>query len=455
MGSLTFNPLTLASFNGSSQFAGDLQNMINHAVNVAAIPLTQLGNDANALNNQKTELSTLLDKFTAIQTSLKSLGTANSGSFVATGTDDSVASFSLESSAATGSGSYTLDVLNAGLHTRTLSNAGATVADPSLTSLSTSTSFTLSVNGVNTTITPAANTLSSLAQAINSSGAGVSAVIVNLGSPGTPDYRLSLQGTALHDDAIQLNDGSGDLLQTLTHGTEATYQVDGQPTTPISTTSSTVTLAPGLTANLLHTGTTDIEVASDPTAAEDALTAFATAYNAAIAEIGRNHGTVGGPLTGEAVLTQLEQTLRGLVQYSGGSGTVTSLSDIGLTFDPTGKLTFNQLTFDNARTTHPQDVSAFLGSAGSPGFLATADATLTNLADPISGLFKTTSDSLQKRIDQDTDQINITEKRITTMQAAMVQQMSLADAALATMESQLTMLTGLFQATRDAVNNNK
>src|SRR5258708_7937486 len=109
MGSLAFNPLTLASFNGSSKFAADLQNMITHAVNVAAIPLTQLGNNANDLNNQKTELSTLLDKFTAIQTSLKSLATANSGSFVATGSDNTVASVSLDSSATTGSGTYTLD----------------------------------------------------------------------------------------------------------------------------------------------------------------------------------------------------------------------------------------------------------------------------------------------------------------------------------------------------------
>ena len=63
---ITFNPLTLASFNGSSKFAGDLQNVINHAVNVAAIPLTQLGNNANQLQGQQTGVTALQTQFAAI-----------------------------------------------------------------------------------------------------------------------------------------------------------------------------------------------------------------------------------------------------------------------------------------------------------------------------------------------------------------------------------------------------
>ncbi len=61
---------------------------------------------------------------------------------------------------------------------------------------------------------PPTNSLNALAQAINTSGAGVSATVINLGSPSAPSYTLSLQSTALGNIPIQLNDGTQDLLTT-------------------------------------------------------------------------------------------------------------------------------------------------------------------------------------------------------------------------------------------------
>ena len=111
--------------------------------------------------------------------------------------------------------------------------------------------------------------MNALAQAINTSNAGVSATILNLGSPTAPDYRLSLQSTSLGPTTIQLNDGTQDLLTTLTTGTPAKYQVDGQPSTPISSNSSTVTIAPGRKRRLCFgVGQTTVTVAADPTAAQ-------------------------------------------------------------------------------------------------------------------------------------------------------------------------------------------
>ena len=246
------NPLQLASFNGTSQFAGSLQNVINQAVTVASIPVNELGNNVTQLQGQQSGLSTLQSDFAGIQTAIQNLSSASGGSLAASVSDNTIATASVDSSVAVGAGTYTLNVINPGAQTLTLSDAGTTVTDPSTTSISASGSFTLSVNGTNTTIKPAANTLTSLAQAINSANAGVTAVIVNLGSSSAPDYRLSLQGTSLNNDNIQLNDGTQNLLETLSAGSQATYQVDGQPAPPalpISSTSSTVTLAPGVTAH--------------------------------------------------------------------------------------------------------------------------------------------------------------------------------------------------------------
>jgi flagellar hook-associated protein 2 len=335
---------TPATFNGSSTYAGDLQQTITHAVDIASIPLTQLNANVTALQGQSTEIGYLQNGFNFLQNAINSLTSGvNGGGLSASVSDNTIATANLNSSAAVTPGVYTLNLISAGSPTTSISNTGLpTVADPASTSISTAASYTLSVNGSNFTVTPTSDSLNALAQAINTSGAGVSATVINLGSPSAPSYTLSLQSAALGNIPIQLNDGTQDLLTTLSTGTQAQYQVNGQPSTPISSSSSTVTLAPGLTANLLGAGQTTITVSEDSSAATTAISSFVTAYNATVDELATNRGTAGGPLTGQSIVFSLGQTLRDLTGYTGGSGAVTSLADLGLTFDGTGHLAFDQ-----------------------------------------------------------------------------------------------------------------
>src|SRR5580698_9169709 len=265
-----------ATFNGTSSYAADLQNAITHAVSIASAPLTQLNADVTATQNQGNELATLQTGFAALQTAIQSLAqTTNGGDLAATVSDTSKATATLNSAAAISSGTYLLNVITAGSPTTTVSNSTLpTVADPSSSSISSSSSFTLTVGTSTFTIKPAQNTLNALTEAINASGSGVNATLINLGSPSAPDYRLSLQSTGLGNINIQLNDGTNDLLSTTTPGVSAQYQVNGQPSTPISSNSDTVTLAPGLTADLLAPGQTTVTVAADPSGAVTALTNF-------------------------------------------------------------------------------------------------------------------------------------------------------------------------------------
>ena len=273
----------------------------------------------------------------------------------------------------------------------------------------------------------------------------------NIGPPSAPDYRLSLQSLSLGNIAIQLNDGTQNLLTSLTTGTPAQYQVDGQPSTAISSDSSTVTLAPGVTANLLQAGETTVTVAPDSSSAANALSSFATAYNSALAELNNNHGTSGGALTGQNIIFQLQQSLRNLTQYSGGSGTVQSLGDLGLTFNEQGQLSFNQATFAAAAATNPNDVANFLGSATSGGFLQNASNLLTSLTDPNTGLFQATNSSFQSQINTDNQEITDTQTRIITMQNSMVAQMTQADTLIASLESQDSYFTTLFTDAQNAL----
>jgi flagellar hook-associated protein 2 len=274
----------------------------------------------------------------------------------------------------------------------------------------------------------------------------VSATVINLGSPSAPSYTLSLQSNALGNIPIQLNDGSQDLLTTLSAGAPAQYQVNGQPATPISSDSNTVTLAPGLTAHLIQTGQTTITVAQDSSAATTALSSFVTAYNATVDELATNHGTSGGPLSGQSIVFSLGQTLRDLTNFSGGSGSVTSLADLGITFDGTGHLSFDQSQFSSVAAANPGDLASFLGTGTGSGFLASAGGIIDGLTNTTNGLFQSQQATIQNRITADNQEISDTQTRINTMQSQLTAQMSAADALLSTLQSQSTFMTQLFQA---------
>jgi flagellar hook-associated protein 2 len=436
----------------SSSYSSDLQQVLSRAVAIASLPLTQLNSTLTTLQNRSTELQTLNGKFSAVQSAVQAISTAVS-STNAQVSDSSVIAAQSDPTAA--AGSYTIHVVTPGAPSSALSQSTLpVVTDPSTQSISTATSFTLTVGTTPVTITPAANTLSSLADAINSSGANVNATIVNLGSPSAPNYQLSLQSTKLGAIALQLNDGSNDLMGTLSGGSVAQYQINGQPSTPISSDSSSVTIAPGVTVDLLDSGDSTVTVAQSSTAQANALSSFATAYNAAVDELNVNRGQGGGALTGDALIYTLSQSLRDISSFTGGSGSVQNLTNIGLTFDQNGHLNFDQTVFASAAAAHPGDVSAFLGSATTGGFLKDATDTMNGLGDPTSGILETTITSAATAIDNQNQKISDEQDRITTLTVSLTSRIDAADALIASLEQQKTYFTTLFSDMND-INKNQ
>ena len=225
----------------------------------------------------------------------------------------------------------------------------------------------------------------------------------------------------------------------------ATYQVDGQPSTPITSDSSTVTIAPGVTVDLLSPGETTVLVSSDPTAPANALSSLVAAYNAAASELNQNHGSSGGALTGNSILISLEQTLHQVAGYTGGSGAVQSLADLGLTFDQTGQLSFNQSQFASVEAANPGDVASFLGSVSGGGFLGAASSVLNRPGkfNAMVDLQQTTS-TIQQQITRDNLQISTDQTNINTLQGNLISQMDAADSLISSLESQVSYFTGLF-----------
>jgi flagellar hook-associated protein 2 len=433
----------------SSQYSSDLQQVLSRAVAIASLPLTQLNNAMTTLQSRSTALSSLNGKFSALQTALQGVSSA-AVSTSAQVSDSSV--LSAQSDLTASAGSYTIHVTVAGSPSSALSISG--VQDPSTQSISSASSFTLTVDGTPVTVTPSANSLSSLADAINSSGANVTASVVNLGSPSAPNYQLSLQSTKLGNITLQLSDGTNDLIGTLSAGVPAQYQVNGQPATPISSDSSTVIIAPGVTVDLLGTGDSTVTVSKNSSAQENALSSFVAAYNASLNELSTNRGQGGGALTGDSLIYTLSQSLRDMTGFTGGSGSAQNLTDLGLTFDKTGQLNFDQSVFESVAAAHPGDVSAFLGAADTGGFLKNAADTLNGLEDPTNGIIETTISSAQTAIDNQNQKISDEQDRIDALTASLTSKIDAADALIASLEQQKTYFTTLFTDMND-INKNQ
>ena len=435
------NPVT---FNGSSTFSSSFQQVLQRAVSIASLPMQQMQNAVNDFQSQQAALSSLQATFASLQNSIQDIASAATGNVSATSSNSSVAVAT--STGATLPGVYSLEVDNIGSATTTISSAGTTpVTDPGSVNISSSSSYKLTVNGVETDFTLTSNSLQSLATAINDSSAGVQATIVNLGSNASPDYRLSVTSNNLGPDTIQLNDGANDLLTNLQSGSLAEYKVNGNTAT-LTSNSDQITLAPGLTATLVSSAagqTVNITVAASESALSTALSNFATAYNSAVDAMSQQRGQSGGALAGESVVYSLSEMLSQVSQFATGSGSVQSLTDLGVNLDSTGHLSFDSTKFDSQSASAIQQ---FLGSTTSGGFLQAANDALTSVADPTSGILAMQFTDIGNEITNENNQITDEQSRIDDLQANLQAQLSAADAAIAVLQQQKTYYADMFAA---------
>jgi flagellar hook-associated protein 2 len=445
------------TFNGQSQFAASLQQVITRAVGIASLPLETDQVALNTLDSQQSDLGDLDTDFTNIQSSVAAIQTAlTSDSLTSSVSDPSIVSANIGAGAA--AGSYSIEVDGLGAYSTALSNPGTTaVTDPTSQGISSSTSFTLNLNGTFTTITPASTSLDDLATAINTqAGSQVQATIVNVGANSAPDYRLSLTATTLSSQTLDLTDSTGtSVIAQSTPGSPTSYEVAGQPT-PLSGDSRTITLAPGLTVNMLGQSaagvSTTITVGNDSTALASAFSTFAENYNQAVSDLAQYHGKNGGALEGDSIVSTLTNVLQQLSSYSNGSAN-SSLAAYGITVDDTGVLSVDTSAFTTAANANFSGLVATLGRSGTGGFLGTANNLLTSVEDPTSGSLKLEEGNVATEITAQNATITSEQAQIAQIQSNITAQMVKADAAIAALESQDSYVNGLFYSITGNNNN--
>lgn len=329
-----------------------------------------------SLQAQDTVFTTLGTDLSTLTTALQSLTDFNGVLAQKQGASSDTNVLALTSAtAASIGGSHTIAVTalaqTSSEYTDTLANGADTL------------SGSLTIQGHTITVDSSSNTLASLAGAINLAGIGVNASIITdvsgsrlslvSGTSGSAG-QLAITGSltdATTSTAIGFNTG-----QT---GQDASLTVDG---VSLKSASNTVSSAiPGVTFQLLALSTSPVQVqiTNDTSAVGIAVGNVVAAYNAVVKDIngqeGKDSSGNAKPLYGSTTLASLQNQLSGALLGGSASGSIKSVTQLGIGFNQDGTLSLNVDNLNTALNNSFSDVIGFLQNSGSFGqsFASTLD----------------------------------------------------------------------------------
>lgn len=381
----------------------DVNSIITGLMNVERQPLTLLATKKSAFQTQVSAYGSLKSALSTFQTSVSALSSPAKFN-VQTAISGNADVFTATSNGSAAVANYAVTV-NQLAQQQKLGSAGFTnISDPVGTgSLNisfgtftpavlvppTPSAFTPNLNktDINITINSTNNSLAGLRDAINAKNASVTASIVNDGSinrlvitsKDTGEINSLKITTIDNDDNDNTNTaglsrfaydptaavGSGKNLSSLQDAKNALLNIDG---IPVVKSSNTVTDAiEGVTLNLLKSSnnvSVNLGIATNQDKIKESVTAFVDAFNkldTTMRNLTRFGGEGGssGPLLGDSTTRAITNQIKGLLSKSvEGAGSLTTLNQLGVTFQRDGKLALDATKLNSAMSTNVKDISA-------------------------------------------------------------------------------------------------
>jgi flagellar hook-associated protein 2 len=465
----------------SSSTALDVPSLVSQLMAVERRPIDTLNAKITSYQTKISSfgtLSSLVSSFqtasTNLNTSLQKLATspsdpsvltANASSTAVPGTyavnvsqlaqsQNLVAAGQTSSTAAIGNGTATtvtfdLGAISGGTLTNGIYSGAAFTSNGSGTT-------SITIDGSN-------NTLEGIRDAINAAATGVTATIVNDGS-GTP-YRLALSSSNSGvSNSFKITTSGGDgtignllgydpagtqnLSQTLA-AQNANLTVNGIAITSASNTVSEAIQGVAMTLTNTTATPASLTVARDTTAINTAASSFVDAYNALASQIKSRsaYGTgaaAAGSLAGDGTLRLMQDQLRGVFNTPASGGTLTSLGQVGISFQRDGSLLLDSSKLDRAISTNFSDVTNLFSS--STGY-TTRLGTWATSALRAGGLIDTRTQNLNKYVKDQNDAVDRLENRMTALERKYTTEYTNLNLLLSRMNSTSTFLTQQLSST--------
>jgi flagellar hook-associated protein 2 len=451
----------------------DVPSLVSQLMAAERQPINKLNTKSASFQSQISALGLITSKVAAFQTAAQALGSSSSSSllaFAATSSNTSVLSATASTTAV--AGTYSVNVTTLAKAQR-LAAAGqaldtAPVNDnlnPLRPQVASTVTFTVGTTSTDVAIAAGA-TLQDIRAAINAANIGISATIVNDGS-GSP-YRLSLssnnEGTSNAISSITVQTGGdaavNDLLAYIPTA-NAPVPAPGIPMTQtvaaanadftvngiqVIKSSNTITDAiQGVTLTLgAENSAATLKVARDTAAVSTAAATFVQTYNDLYSSM-KNAAAYksGSALTGDSTLRNLQTQMRDIAATAVGSGNLTHLFDVGISFKADGTMLLDSTKLNSAMTTNFSDVATLFNSATGFGTRFEQWATTTLSVD---GTIANHTAAINKSISSISDQISTLETRMTALQKQYTAQYTALDVALTRMNQTSAYLTQQFAA---------
>ena len=384
---------------------------------------------------------------------------------VATSNNTSVVSVSATLGSAL-SGSHEIDVTQLAAAQRNKSSEFSASSQ----SLNAGSGFDISVVSDGTThtisIEDGLDTPSGIAAAINASGTGFTATLVDTDTDGV-NYRLVIQGPSGEDNAFTVSStpslGFHDSGNQLTTAANAQFTIDGIDIERASNTVSDAISGITLNLNAVASGVA-LQVVSDTSTLKTKLQDLVSVYNdmqIALTELGdpdSDEEEVGGALSNDlSLLRAVRDTIYDAISTASStpSGDVNSLTDLGIELTRTGTLSFNESTYDAVALDNFSDIVTMLSagttnqsaySSDEQGLAFDSMETLDTLMDAYDGIFVIRESSAADKLTDYEDRLAKIEMRMEMVYQSYVRQFSAMETLINTLNGTREYVKGQLES---------
>lgn len=342
----------------------DSASIVSKLIELEKRPIGLLEDKQVKVNDQISAWQEFNTKLLSLNTSAAKLNTQGKFKGVSGTFTNDVANgpniVSLTTTTAATEGTSNITVSNLAAQQKTISNQTWS----SLTAFSGIGSLTITANGTSTTVTGA--TLDDYITAINNSGMGVTASVVDTSSTSTPSYKLSISGDSTGADNSFTITGTGTAtgpgtmpdptFSNTQTARNASITVDGLTVERATNTFQNV--INGVTMTITGTGSGQLTFNADTSTIVNNVNDFIKNYNDAMdyinTQLSYDKSKPTEPLFGNSTLLTIQQSLRGIVSgpVSGltadNNGGYNSLSQVGIKTDQSNHLTMDSAVFTTA-----------------------------------------------------------------------------------------------------------
>jgi flagellar hook-associated protein 2 len=428
---------------GSSSPGIDVTAAVNAAVTAAEAPEQIWETEESTLQSQVSALTQIQTDASTLDNDMQSLNsiTGPLSAMTVTSSNADVVSASAASGSTVGNHVVVVNSLATTASWTSGTFASSTTAMPAG-------SFTItSGSGTATTITTdGTETLSDVANDINSDDLGVTANVITDDSGSRLALVANSSGTAANFTVASGSTGYG-FTQAAT-GSDASLTVDG---ISISSATNTVTgVIPGVTLNLLSADPgvqVSLGVAPDTSQIESTLQQFVSDYNTVVSDLSAQFtfsSSTGseGVLASDSTVRNLQSEVLSALDYTytpaSGSTTVPNLSSLGISVDNNGQLSLDTSTLQSALQSNFSDVQSFFQGTSLNGFANSFDQQLTSFISPADGAFTVDLQSMNSQYtDLENDISDFQTNYIAPLQTQLQADYSQAEIALQELPNQM------------------